>query len=149
MANIRYQRMLLIGTLLDFNTQRLSQCGFSTICHHQQAGANAAASLEFQHNATGARFDADHAARASGGGVPDEVPEHRFPVDGDRVFLPKLLTAIGLATSKTEANRLLKQRAVTVDDEKLEPGQLELPAQAGARVLLRVGKRRFARVTFE
>ena len=30
------------------------------------------------------------------GGLPDEIPEHRFPVEEGKVFLPKLLLATGI-----------------------------------------------------
>jgi len=82
-------------------------------------------------------------------GVPDQIPEHRYSIEDGKVFLPKLLSAIGVASSKSEVNRLLKQGAVSVDGEKLEPGTLELPVRSGESRLFKVGKRRFARVVFE
>ncbi len=81
-------------------------------------------------------------------GVPNEIPEHRFELEGDTVFLPRLLTALGLAASKSEASRLLDQNAVSIDSERLGTGRLEIPARRGEQKLIRVGKRRFARVTF-
>ena len=65
-----------------------------------------------------------------------------------KVFLPDLLSRTGLATSKSEANRLLRQGAVSVDGEKLAADTLELAAEPGDQRLFKVGKRRFARVTF-
>lgn len=82
-------------------------------------------------------------------GEPDDVPEHRHPAPGGKVFLPELLAATGLAASKSEAGRLLKQGAVRLDGEKLAPGRLEIEVEAGSSRMLKVGKRRFARVTFE
>jgi tyrosyl-tRNA synthetase len=82
------------------------------------------------------------------GGAPDEIPEHSFPVSGGKVFLPELLKQTGLAASKSEANRLLRQGAVSVDGEKLGADTLELDAAPGEQRLFKVGKRRFARVTF-
>ena len=81
-------------------------------------------------------------------GVPDDVPEHEFAVEGGKVFLPELLTTVGLANSKSEANRLLRQGAVSIDGEKVAEGGLELCTESGKRTLLKVGKRRFAWVTF-
>jgi len=83
------------------------------------------------------------------GGEPDEVPEHRLPAGDGRVFLPKLVLSLGLAASRTEADRLLKQGAVSVDGERLAPGTLELAVSAGEERVFKVGKRRFARVRFE
>ena len=82
------------------------------------------------------------------GGVPDDIEEHDVTVDGGKIFLPQVLTALKLAGSKSEANRLLKQGALSVDGAKLAAGQLELPAEPGTQVVLKVGKRRFARVRF-
>ena len=83
------------------------------------------------------------------GGAPDTVAEHRAAAVGGMAFLPELLAATGLAASKSEANRLLRQGAVQVDGKRLEPGTLELPVNSGETKLLKVGKRRFVRVTFE
>ena len=81
-------------------------------------------------------------------GEPDDIAEHKVAVEGGKVFLPKLLTDLNLASSKSEVNRLLKQRAVRIDGEPVAPGVLEIDAKAGDERLIKVGKRRFARVTF-
>jgi tyrosyl-tRNA synthetase len=81
-------------------------------------------------------------------GEPDEVPEFRMtPVDG-RIFLPKLLVACGLAKSNGEAMRLIAQGGVHIDGAKMPPGTRDVPAVAGTSVLIKVGRRHFARVTF-
>ncbi len=82
-------------------------------------------------------------------GQPDEVPEHRYPVRDGKVQLPALLTEIGLAKSRGEVSRLLAQGGIKIDDAQPPPGAREIDVRAGQTVLLRVGKRRFARVTFE
>jgi tyrosyl-tRNA synthetase len=82
-------------------------------------------------------------------GLPDDIPEHRFATRDGQVQLPALLTAIGLASSRSEANRLLQQGSVRIDDERTPEGAREIPMQPGASCLIRVGKRRFARVDFD
>jgi tyrosyl-tRNA synthetase len=82
-------------------------------------------------------------------GLPDEVEERRFPAGAGRVSLPALLCEIGLAASKSEATRLVRQGAVRLDGEKLPGAELELAVQPGQQSLFKVGKRRFVRVTFE
>jgi len=82
-------------------------------------------------------------------GLPDDIPQQRYKIDANKVFLPQLLMAVGLASSKSEANRLLKQGAVRVDDEPVAPGNFEIPARPGDERLIKVGKRRFVRVRFE
>jgi len=80
---------------------------------------------------------------------PDEVPEHRFPVAGGKISLPALLVAVGLVASRGEGDRLLRQGAVRLDDERPPKGVREISASPGEKRLIKVGKRRFARVTFE
>jgi tyrosyl-tRNA synthetase len=82
-------------------------------------------------------------------GVPDEVPAVRYPAEGGKAFLPKLLVTLGLASSNSEAGRLIAQGGVRIDDAKVEPGTREIEAKAGATHILKVGKRHFARVVFE
>ena len=82
-------------------------------------------------------------------GTPDDIPEHRIEAEEGKIFLPKLLVAVGLSSSRTEANRLLKQGAVSVDGEKLAADKLELEVRSGDQLLFKVGKRRFARVTLD
>ncbi len=81
-------------------------------------------------------------------GTPDEVPEFRVAgVDG-RVFLPKLLVECKLAKSNGEAMRLIAQGGVQVGGERIAPGTRDVPARKGATVLIKVGKRHFAKATF-
>jgi tyrosyl-tRNA synthetase len=84
----------------------------------------------------------------SGGKPPDDVVEHRFALDAGKAFLPRMLTDAGLAASRSEAERLLRQGAVSVDDARVVPGTLELEARAGDVRLVKVGKRRFVRIRF-
>ena len=62
-------------------------------------------------------------------------------------FKPReLLAEVGLAESKSQAERLLRQRAVKRDGVVLEPGaEVEVPA-VGASLVLSVGSSRFVRV---
>jgi tyrosyl-tRNA synthetase len=82
-------------------------------------------------------------------GLPDDIAEHRFPTEQGKVFLPKLLAGIGLASSKSEVSRLLKQGAVSIDGQKVGPSTLEIEVEPGEQRLFKVGKRRFARVLFD
>jgi tyrosyl-tRNA synthetase len=78
-------------------------------------------------------------------GVPDDVPEFTItPVEG-KVFVPKLLVDCGLAKSNGEAMRLIAQGGVQIDGRKVAPGTREIEANAAATVLIKVGKRHFAR----
>jgi len=78
--------------------------------------------------------------------LPDEIPEKSFGGwSAEGVPLMVLLREVGLASSGSEARRLIGQGGVRVDGEVVrDPATtLERPAES---VLLQVGKRRFARV---
>jgi tyrosyl-tRNA synthetase len=60
-----------------------------------------------------------------------------------------LLTGIGLAQTRSEVMRLLKQGAVRVDDVRHPSGDRSLAVRPGDVRLFRVGRRKFARVTFD
>ncbi len=79
---------------------------------------------------------------------PTEVPEVELDSPGEEILLSKLLVAAELATSNSEARRLIQQGGVTVDDEKVTDIRATLGAESGRAWLVRAGKRRFARVTF-
>jgi tyrosyl-tRNA synthetase len=76
--------------------------------------------------------------------APAEMPEARLK-SGDRTLL-SLLTEAGLVSSRTEAERLIKQGAVEIDGA-VEKNVKRVVALAKGGVLpLRVGKKRFLRV---
>jgi tyrosyl-tRNA synthetase len=80
-------------------------------------------------------------------GTPDEVDEVQWPVAelGETVHLPELLRrAFGVTTS--EARRSLGQGGVSFDGVPVPAGVLDLPASELDGKVLKLGKRRFARV---
>lgn len=78
----------------------------------------------------------------AGQGVPENIPE--IELEGPLPLL-KAIAAAGLAASSNEARRLIQQGAVSLDGEKqTDPFFSLLPASEP--VLLKVGKRRFARL---
>lgn len=77
----------------------------------------------------------------AGGGVPDDVDELHATAQP----LAGLLAALALAPSRNEARRLVQQGAVSVDGERAGDPNLTLAARPEP-YLLKVGKRRFARV---
>ena len=81
--------------------------------------------------------------------APDEVKEQRVPAGSGKSALPKLLVALGLASSNSEAGRLIDQGGVRIDDAKIAPGTREIEVRPGQSLLVKVGKRHFARATFE
>lgn len=76
------------------------------------------------------------------GGVPDEIPE--ITLQGP-LPLFRLVSGAGFSQSNNEARRLVDQGAVSLDGEKIADPTREI-SPAGEPILLKVGKRRFARI---
>jgi tyrosyl-tRNA synthetase len=80
--------------------------------------------------------------------APSEIPTAVIPndaIDGDRVYVPRVMADLGLASSRNDARRLLAQGAVRVDGEPVATEDVALADLEGA--VLQVGKRRFVRLT--
>ena len=83
-------------------------------------------------------------AQFSKGQVPEDVPEHPLPTDSEqKIFLPRLLKEAGLVKSTSEARRLIKQGAVSLNGTKLRQEEIDRP---GSGAILKVGKRRYLRL---
>lgn len=72
------------------------------------------------------------------------LPLNEIVVPAEGLRLPALLTAAGLTTSNSEANRKIKERAVRIDGQVIEDAQREFAP--GFEGVLAVGKRNFAHV---
>ena len=79
-------------------------------------------------------------------GLPEDIPELILEKAGGEVWLPKLLVEAGLTDSTSAARRLIKQQAVSLDNEKVL--DTEYAVQPEGDILVKVGKRRFAKVIF-
>jgi len=78
--------------------------------------------------------------------LPTEIPERALPA-GARA-LPNLLKEAGLASSTSEARRLIQQGGVKLDGEVRDDPKTEVEVGPEA-LLVQVGKRRFARLRGE
>ena len=76
--------------------------------------------------------------------LPDEVPEHRIMTNGAPVGILRLLTETGLASSNSDARRLIDQGGVSIDGQRIADQAAQIDAARG--VILKVGKRKFIRV---
>jgi tyrosyl-tRNA synthetase len=76
------------------------------------------------------------------GGVPDDLDEFSLP-DDDPAHLPSLIREV-FGLSGNEAKRMIDQGAVRLGDEVVS--EQEIPRSALVGQVLRVGKRRFARL---
>ncbi|MBW2466282.1 MAG: tyrosine--tRNA ligase, partial [Deltaproteobacteria bacterium] len=80
-------------------------------------------------------------------GLPDNIPEVVLQKDDGGIWLPKLLVEADLTGSTSEARRMIKQQAVSLDGKKIT--DIDYTVQPEGNVLIKVGKRRFAKVLFQ
>ncbi len=101
--------------------------------HGAEAAAKAAA--EFQ------RIFRDREA-------PEEAPVRKLP-RGESKRLTQLLAELGLATSRSEADRLVKQGGVELDGERVTDVKKDVDLGKPREFLLRAGKKKFLRIVVE
>ena len=75
-------------------------------------------------------------------GLPEDIPEIQVMSPTATLALATALKSAGLASSTSEARRALAQRAVRVDELRIEDEDARI--EAGKRYLIQVGKRKFA-----
>lgn len=79
--------------------------------------------------------------------IPEDLEEKEVMIEGATIWLPKLLSVIGFASSNGEAGRLIKQSAVSIDGEKITDRNHEVPV--GFSGVLKAGKRRICRIVIK
>jgi tyrosyl-tRNA synthetase len=80
--------------------------------------------------------------------APTEAPVEKIPVGPPRK-LTALLAALKLAPSKSEAERLIKQRGVEIDGVCVDDPRREIDLAKPGAFLLRAGKKKFVRLVVE
>ncbi len=79
------------------------------------------------------------------GELPDEIPEVVVSAsmleENGVVWLPKLMVFSGLASSTSEARRLITQGAVRINDERVQDVDMQVNPEKG--MIIRVGKRKW------
>ncbi len=93
------------------------------------------------------RAAADFAQVYAADAVPDDVPAHTVPTEGETLWIARALVSAGLVKSSSEGKRLVEQGGVEVDRVRVTDGNFQL--LRGVRYLVRVGSknRRFAYIT--
>ncbi|HEU5299415.1 MAG TPA: tyrosine--tRNA ligase [bacterium] len=84
------------------------------------------------------------------GEMPEGIPEARVTreaLDHGKIRVVDLLVQTGLAGSKSEARRLITQGGVSLDGGRVQKADAEVAVKDG--LVLRVGRRRFARIRLE
>jgi tyrosyl-tRNA synthetase len=80
--------------------------------------------------------------------APEEAPVQKLP-RGPAKKLAALLVELKLATSKSEAERLIKQKAVEIDGATIDDPRKDIDLSSPHEFLLRAGKKKFLRVVVE
>ena len=78
------------------------------------------------------------------GQIPEDIPSLTVEINGDSIALPNLLKNSEMASSTSEAMRLIKQGGVKIDSVKVEDPKLEI--QKSSEALYQVGKRKFLHI---
>lgn len=76
-------------------------------------------------------------------GIPDEMLSYNIPEEG--ILLIDLISSQNLAQSKSEARRLIKQNAVSIDGKIISDENIRIILEKES--VLKVGKRKFLRLT--
>ena len=78
--------------------------------------------------------------------LPEEIPTFDWPgADREAVSLPQAMTAAGLASSLSDARRLIRQGAVRVDGERVNAIDFRVEPSGDSR-MIQVGSRRVAKI---
>ncbi len=86
----------------------------------------------------------DFEARFRGNAIPEDLPECSLEAGAEGLPIAQVLKLSGLCASTSEALRMIEAAGVRIDGERVSDKTLKL--QAGANVVLQVGKRKYARV---
>jgi len=78
-------------------------------------------------------------------GLPDDIPVFELKAQKE-LGVCNLMTELKLATSSSEARRLIEGGAVEIDKKKISDPRLKLDLESGADWILRAGKKKFARL---
>jgi tyrosyl-tRNA synthetase len=80
--------------------------------------------------------------------APEDAPVHKLPC-GPAKKLSALLAELQLAPSKSEADRLVKQKGVEIDGVLAEDPRQDIDLSQPREFLLRAGKKKFLRIIVE
>ncbi|MEM7138903.1 MAG: tyrosine--tRNA ligase [Myxococcota bacterium] len=79
--------------------------------------------------------------------VPRDMPVHELAIEGSDVWIPKLLSDLGLVKSSSDGRRRVQQGGVEIDGTRVEDPQARL--QRGGPYVIKAGKRAWATVTLK
>jgi tyrosyl-tRNA synthetase len=83
----------------------------------------------------------------SKGNLPEDIPVIEIAesdLEEGELWIVKLVAATGLVDSNSQARRMIKQGAVTIDDKKYEKINLDIKVED--EMIIQIGERRFAKI---
>jgi len=139
----RYYELLSDRSLEDIATLRRDVAAGRL--HPKTAKEDLAGEIVLRYHGRKAAEEARQAFNAvfAGGGVPDDVPQYACTA-GEASKPAAFLAETGLAASRGEARRLVRQGALSVDGTNLADSETPLPAGVYE---IKLGKKRFLRLT--
>ncbi len=142
---------LLCTDLTPEEVERLKSDVASETLHPMQAKKDLAAMLVgYYHSAAAARRAAEHFTRVfSQREDPEKLEEAVIKVQASPVPFYKLLLELGLASSGSEAKRLMKQGGVSLDGTKITDIAASFDRSSKACYVLKVGKLKHRRLVVE
>jgi tyrosyl-tRNA synthetase len=144
---LRYYELLSDRTVEELEGLRAALSGGEL--HPMKAKEDLAAEMVARfHGAVAAEAAREHFARVhQQRQVPDAIERVvlEAPAEG-KIWLPRLLKTLGLATGQGAARRLIAQGGVRVNGIRITDPKAEIPASG--EVILQVGKRHFRKVSF-
>src|SRR5438552_603216 len=140
----RYYELLTDIPLLEIQKLRAEIAGGKR--HPMDVKADLAVRIiSDYHGATAAASARDEFNRVfRKGAVPEDIETKEVSIASGPIRLTKLLAALNLAASNTEAQRLIESGAVHMNDERITDPKVELSKPG--EFLFKVGKRRFLRL---
>ena len=143
----RYYELLTDVSMDDINTMKKDVVDGSL--HPKDAKVRLAEEIIITYHSS---KDADVAAKEfesifSKGNTPEDIPTYNISKDDledGKIWICKLLTISGLTPSNSDARRMVKQSAVTVDSNKITDENAKIAPENG--MIIQVGKRRFIKI---
>lgn len=78
-------------------------------------------------------------------GLPNEMPEVKMDA-AKEYWICKMLSDANLTTSNSEARRMIQGNAVEINGEKVKDPQLKIDINSGDELIVKVGKKKFAKI---
>jgi len=140
----RYYELVSAVTLADL--QKIKADIASGSLHPMEAKKRLAAELadRFCGAGEGAKSRAEFEKVFSKKNMPDDIPVVEIAWEGETMKLVKVMSAAKVASSNSEAKRLIQQGGVEVDQRPVK--DVDAAYSADVPFILRVGKKRFVKV---